>query len=305
MSSGAAVGDRAPTAAGVGVLASRRSARTAASTALPPISIENCSSSAIVVLLRTSTAIRQPRAGRAPQRERRAGSGAWQTPLPKAVRNAPTPRPVRSRSRHGGSSPPTSPPALLGDGRGQGARRRGLRLLQPAHRAGGALRPGGRRRRAAGDRRGDRARGRHREPRRQRALDVRRARRPPDGRRRGGAAVRAVRARRARRGDRSAVRRALPPRGGVEGARGRPGLRERPGGHRHRFRGHDRGAAARQSPAPPPPSTKINLDKGRVWLAKRQTVSLVKTGRPRCGGSRWASAGIPPSAAATSTSTRR
>ena len=33
-------------------------------------------------------------------------------------------------------------------------------------------------------------------------------------------------------------------------------------------------------PAPPPPSTKINLDKGRVSLAKRQTVSLVKTGAP-------------------------
>jgi stress response protein SCP2 len=33
-------------------------------------------------------------------------------------------------------------------------------------------------------------------------------------------------------------------------------------------------------PAPPPTSTKINLDKGRVSLAKRQTVSLVKTGAP-------------------------
>lgn len=34
------------------------------------------------------------------------------------------------------------------------------------------------------------------------------------------------------------------------------------------------------APAPPPSSTKINLDKGRVSLAKRQTVSLVKTGAP-------------------------
>ena len=33
-------------------------------------------------------------------------------------------------------------------------------------------------------------------------------------------------------------------------------------------------------PAPPTASTKINLDKGRVSLAKRQTVSLVKTGAP-------------------------
>ncbi len=31
---------------------------------------------------------------------------------------------------------------------------------------------------------------------------------------------------------------------------------------------------------PPPPPSKINLDKGRVSLAKRQTVSLVKTGAP-------------------------
>jgi len=34
------------------------------------------------------------------------------------------------------------------------------------------------------------------------------------------------------------------------------------------------------APPPPPTSTKINLDKGRVSLAKRQTVSLVKTGAP-------------------------
>ena len=34
-----------------------------------------------------------------------------------------------------------------------------------------------------------------------------------------------------------------------------------------------------EAPAPPP-TTKINLDKGRVSLAKRQTVSLVKTGSP-------------------------
>jgi stress response protein SCP2 len=34
------------------------------------------------------------------------------------------------------------------------------------------------------------------------------------------------------------------------------------------------------APEPVPPSGKINLDKGRVSLAKRQTVSLVKTGAP-------------------------
>ena len=39
-------------------------------------------------------------------------------------------------------------------------------------------------------------------------------------------------------------------------------------------------APPRPPPAAPPPSTKINLDKGRVSLAKRQTVSLVKTGAP-------------------------
>ncbi|MBA3906268.1 MAG: TerD family protein [Pseudonocardiales bacterium] len=38
-------------------------------------------------------------------------------------------------------------------------------------------------------------------------------------------------------------------------------------------------AASAPPPAPPGPS-KINLDKGRVSLAKRQTVSLVKTGAP-------------------------
>jgi stress response protein SCP2 len=39
-------------------------------------------------------------------------------------------------------------------------------------------------------------------------------------------------------------------------------------------------AAAEPPAAPPPSTTKINLDKGRVSLAKRQTVSLVKTGAP-------------------------
>jgi stress response protein SCP2 len=39
-------------------------------------------------------------------------------------------------------------------------------------------------------------------------------------------------------------------------------------------------AAAPAPPPPPPASQKINLDKGRVSLAKRQTVSLTKTGAP-------------------------
>jgi stress response protein SCP2 len=47
----------------------------------------------------------------------------------------------------------------------------------------------------------------------------------------------------------------------------------------------DFGIAVVESPPPaeapaPPPSAKINLDKGKVSLAKRQTVSLVKTGAP-------------------------
>ena len=58
--------------------------------------------------------------------------------------------------------------------------------------------------------------------------------------------------------------------------------------------------------APPRRPQKINLDKGRVSLAKRQTVSLIKTGaRLRCGGSRWAWLGPRQSRAQTSTSTRR
>ncbi len=39
-------------------------------------------------------------------------------------------------------------------------------------------------------------------------------------------------------------------------------------------------ATAPSQVAPPPSASKINLDKGRVSLAKRQTVSLVKTGAP-------------------------
>ena len=267
---------------------------------MPPTSIENFSSSAIPS---SSTSTRSdPRSGSCPtQRERRQDRGRAEPrqgcERVTAARAGGGPRDRGRVRRH---------LRAAGDGRGQGARRRGLRLLQPAHRAGGALRPGGRRRRAAGDRRGDRAGGRHREPRRQRALDVRRARRPADGRRRGGAAVRPVRARRPRRGDRAAVRRAVPPRGGVEGSRGRPGLRERPRGHRHRLRDHGRGAAARRSPCR---AAAVHEDQPRQGpgLAGQAADRLAGQDRRarRCGGSRWASAGTRPSAAATSTSTRR
>ena len=167
-----------------------------------------------------------------------------------------------------------------GDGRGQGARRRRLRLLQPAHRAGRALRPGGRRRRAAGDRRGDRARGRRREPRRQRALDVRRARRPADGRRRGrGSRSRSSCPTGSARRPRSCASSSTAARGSGRSARSGRGTRAASRASPP-ISGSRRGAAARRAPAPPPPSTKINLDKGRVSLAKRQTVSLVKTGAP-------------------------
>ncbi len=164
-----------------------------------------------------------------------------------------------------------------------------------------------------GDRQ-DRADG---QPRRQRPGNVRRGGPAVDlGARRLRVGGRVVRPDRPRTGDGAAARRGLPPPGRLEGARGRAGIRQsgwresrptsasrwisRPPRRRlprHRLRppppppqsgsisAFPAAAAAAAGPAvrslpPPPTGGMVNLDKGRVSLAKGQSVSLVKTGAP-------------------------